>query len=71
MLQTNLAVTLILLALFTCDLPSQAQNPISSFEATATPAIRIDVLPKPSRLGKNPLQNHPRQRNSDRGHFQR
>ena len=52
MLQTKLAVTLILLALFIFDLPSHAQNPIRLFEATATPAIRIDGLPKPSLLGK-------------------
>jgi hypothetical protein len=52
MLQTKLAAVLIPLALLTCGLQSHAQNIISSFEAETTPAIRIDVLPKPSLLGK-------------------
>jgi hypothetical protein len=52
MLQTKLAVVLIPLVLLACGLPSHAQNALSSFEAATTPAISIDVLPKPSLLGK-------------------
>jgi hypothetical protein len=52
MLQTKLAVVLIPLVLLTCGLPSHAQSALSSFEAATTPAISIDVLPKPSLLGK-------------------
>ena len=52
MLQTKLAVILIPLALFACSLPSHAQITIASFEAATAPAISIDVLPKPSLLGK-------------------
>jgi hypothetical protein len=52
MLQTKLAVILIPLALLACSLPSHAQTTIASFEAATTPAISIDVLPKPSLLGK-------------------
>ncbi len=50
MLQTKLAVVLFLL---TCSLPSHAQTIFNSFEAATTPAIRLEDLPKPSRLGKN------------------
>jgi hypothetical protein len=52
MLQTKLAVVLIALALLACSLPSHAQTTFSSFEAATTPAISIDLLPKPSLLGK-------------------
>ena len=50
MLQPKLAAVLILL---TCTLPSHAQTALNSFEAATAPAIRIEDLPKPSRLGKN------------------
>jgi hypothetical protein len=53
MLQTKLAVVLILLILLACSLPSHAQTAFNSFEAAAAPAIRFEDLPKPSRLGKN------------------
>ena len=52
MLQTKLAAVLTPLALFACSLPSHAQTTIGSFEAATAPAISIDVLPKPSLLGK-------------------
>jgi hypothetical protein len=51
MLQTKLAVSLILL--FACSIPLHAQATFNSFEAATAPAIRMEDLPKPSRLGKN------------------
>jgi hypothetical protein len=52
MLHTKLAAVMVPLLVFICSLPSYAQNVIRSLEAATTPAIRIDVLPKPSLLGK-------------------
>jgi hypothetical protein len=52
MLQTKLAVVLLPLVLFARVLPSHAQTSFSSFEAVTAPAFSIDLLPKPSLLGK-------------------
>ena len=53
MLQTKLAAAILPVLLLTFCLSSHAQNVLSSFEAATAPAIRIEDLPKPSRLGKN------------------
>ncbi|HWW23642.1 MAG TPA: hypothetical protein VNY78_07035 [Edaphobacter sp.] len=53
MLQTKLAVVLILLLLLASSLPSHAQTTFNLFEAATAPAMRIEDLPKPSHLGKN------------------
>ena len=53
MLQTKLAAAIRPLVLLAPGLSSHAQTAFNSFEATTAPAMRIEDLPKPSRLGKN------------------